>query len=301
MISKSAPLVLIFSLVLLLSCSTVRAEVDVTLVELEICKLDGREGCASVVLEVYKSWAPKGAARFLELVRAGHYTNTKFFRVIKNFMAQIGIGADPVEQAVWRNKPIKDDPVKASNKRGHVTFATAGPDTRSMQIFFNFKDNTFLDKQGFSPFAKVSGNGMQEVIDRLHVTGEGQPSGPGPKQNLVQSQGNKYLDKNYPSLSYIKTAKILYDHGHEKEKILRGKAQVQQRAIPKDRQGLDTPVDVHEDKSLGEKIADSDNDGINTTVKYGAWFMAAMILFMCACMVPRSTFGSSSDGFRRDD
>lgn len=301
MISKSAALVLIFSLVLLLSCSTVRAEVDVTLVELEICKLDGREGCASVVLEVYKSWAPKGAARFLELVRAGHYTNTKFFRVIKNFMAQIGIGADPVEQAVWRNKPIKDDPVKASNKRGHVTFATAGPDTRSMQIFFNFKDNSFLDKQGFSPFAKVSGNGMQDVIDRLHVTGEGQPSGPGPKQNLVQSQGNKYLDKNYPSLSYIKTAKVLYDHALEKEKVLRGKAQVQQRAMPKDRQGLDIPVDAHGDNSLGDKIADSDDEGINSTVKYGAWFMAAMVLFMCACMVPRSAFGSSNGGVRRDD
>ena len=74
-------------------------------------------------------------------------------------------------------------------------------------------------------------------------------------------------------------------------------------SVPSPRTGkvVDTPVDVHEDKSLGEKISDSDGDGINSTVKYGAWFMAAMILFMCACMVPRSTFGSPNGGVRRDD
>jgi len=261
---------------------------DVKLVQLEICKLKVGSGCKHIVMEVYPSWAPNGAKRFLELVRAGHYTNTKFFRVINNFMAQVGIGADPAEQAIWRNKPIKDDAVLKSNRRGFVTFATAGPNTRSMQIFFNFKDNSFLDSQGFSPFAKVASSGMDEVIDQLYVTGEGQPSGKGPAQNLVQSQGNAYLDEKYPSLSYIKAAKILNDFEPSKklsdekteEKSLRGEV-----SENLDKKGMDMPKDVHK---LDDKIDVMDgDDGLDTSLRNGAYIAAAMIVFLCACMVPR--------------
>ena len=275
---------------------------NVKLVDMEICKLkDDESGCKHIVLEVYPSWSPNGANRFLELVRAKHYTNTKFFRVINNFMAQVGIGADPAEQAIWRNKPIKDDVVKQSNKRGYVTFATAGPNTRSMQIFFNFKDNSFLDKQGFSPFAKVASSGMNEVIDKLHVTGEGQPSGKGPAQNLVQSQGNKYLDEKYPELSYIKSAKILNDFGSknedvaQKEKSLRGDVDEK----PKEKTKLDLGSDVHvlEDNIGADNI---DDDGLDNTLRYGAWFASGMICFLCACMIPRGGGGSASNNRRNE-
>jgi peptidyl-prolyl cis-trans isomerase A (cyclophilin A) len=102
---------------------------------------------------------------------------------------------------------LRDDPVKQSNKRGYVTFATAGPNTRTTQLFINYGDNGNLDKLGFAPFGEVT-TGMS-VVDKLYSGyGEGQPSGNGPSQGALTSQGNAYLAKNFPKLDYIKTATI---------------------------------------------------------------------------------------------
>jgi peptidyl-prolyl cis-trans isomerase A (cyclophilin A) len=168
-------------------------------------KFDTSKG--SFVVEVNRAWAPNGADRFYNLVKNGFYDNTRFFRVIPGFMVQFGINGDPNVAAAWRDADIKDDPVKQSNMRGMITFATAGPNTRTTQVFINFDDNAALDGQGFSPFGKMV-SGM-DVVDSLYGGyGEGAPNGKGPNQGQIQQQGNSYLEKAFPKLDYIKQATI---------------------------------------------------------------------------------------------
>src|SRR5215213_6536370 len=108
------------------------------------------------VIQVNREWAPQGADRFYNLVKNGFYDNVRFFRVISGFMVQFGINGDPKLSAQWREARIPDDPVQQSNKRGFVTYAMAGPNTRTSQVFINFSDNSgSLDNQGFSPFGRV--------------------------------------------------------------------------------------------------------------------------------------------------
>jgi len=153
------------------------------------------------VVEVHRAWAPKGADRFYNLVKHGFFDDCRFFRVVPNFMVQFGINGDPAVQTNWVNNRIADDPVKESNKRGYITFATAGPNSRTTQVFINFADNTGLDRQGFAPFGTVT-TGM-EVVDKINAQ-----YGQKPVQAQIQSQGNAYLNKDFPKLDYIKKATI---------------------------------------------------------------------------------------------
>jgi peptidyl-prolyl cis-trans isomerase A (cyclophilin A) len=157
------------------------------------------------VVEVTRAWAPKGADRFYNLVKSGFYDNVRFFRVISGFMVQFGINGDPGVMARWRTAQIGDDPVTQSNKRGTVTFAMAGPNTRTSQVFINFADNANLDGMGFSPFGRIV-SGMN-VVDALNAEyGEGAPRGRGPDQSRLQSEGNAYLMKDFPRMDYVKKA-----------------------------------------------------------------------------------------------
>jgi peptidyl-prolyl cis-trans isomerase A (cyclophilin A) len=159
------------------------------------------------VIEVHRDWAPNGADRFYNLVKNGFFDNARFFRVISGFMVQFGINADPKISGVWREARIKDDPVRQSNKRGLITFATAGPDTRTTQVFINFADNNMRDRQGFAPFGQVV-SGMN-VVDALYSGyGEGAPRGQGPDQGRTQQEGNAYLVREFGKLDYIKKATI---------------------------------------------------------------------------------------------
>jgi peptidyl-prolyl cis-trans isomerase A (cyclophilin A) len=159
------------------------------------------------VVEVTRAWAPRGADRFYNLVKNGFYDNVRFFRVISGFMVQFGIHGDPGVMANWRTAQIQDDPVTQSNTRGMITFATAGPNTRTSQVFINFANNSQLDQSGFAPFGKVV-SGMN-VVDALNAEyGEGAPRGRGPDQSRLQSEGNAYLAKDFPRMDYIKKATI---------------------------------------------------------------------------------------------
>jgi peptidyl-prolyl cis-trans isomerase A (cyclophilin A) len=156
---------------------------------------------------VNRDWAPNGADRFFNLVKHGFYNDVRFFRVISGFMVQFGINGDPNLSARWREARINDDPVRQSNKRGFITFATAGPNTRTTQVFINFGDNAGLDRQGFAPFGQVV-SGMN-VVDGLHAGyGEGAPRGQGPDQSRIQREGNAYLQKEFPNLDFVKKATI---------------------------------------------------------------------------------------------
>ncbi|HNT97206.1 MAG TPA: peptidylprolyl isomerase [Elusimicrobiales bacterium] len=159
-------------------------------------------------LEVNRDWSPLGADRFYNLVKNGYFTDIAFFRVIGGFMAQFGIHGEPKVSAAWRGARIQDDPVKESNKRGYISYAMAGPNTRTTQLFINFGDNSQLDSMGFSPFGKVV-SGM-EVVDAIYNGyGEGAPNGRGPDQGRVQMQGNAYLKADFPKLDYIKSASTI--------------------------------------------------------------------------------------------
>ena len=168
-------------------------------------QLDTTKG--RIVIAVHTEWAPRGGERFHELVTSGYYDDTRFFRVIDGFMAQIGINGTPSVQQLWRSATIKDDPVKQSNKRGFVSFANAGPDSRSTQFFISFIDNSKYDRLGFAPFGQVL-SGMENV-DRLYSGyGDGAPNGTGPVQQKIQTEGNAYLVKEFPKLDYVKKATV---------------------------------------------------------------------------------------------
>jgi peptidyl-prolyl cis-trans isomerase A (cyclophilin A) len=162
------------------------------------------------VIDVHRDWAPNGADRFYNLVKSGFYTDCRFFRVVPGFMVQWGINGDPAVMNVWRGAQIPRDPVKQSNKRGMVSFAQgASPDTRTTQVFVNFNDqNAALDAQGFAPFGEVSTDDMTVVDGLYDGYGEGPPSGKGPDQGRMQTEGNAYLIKSFPKLNYIKKASI---------------------------------------------------------------------------------------------
>lgn len=163
------------------------------------------------VIQISRSWSPNGADRFYNLVRNGFYDECRFFRVLSGFVAQFGINGDPNVSSFWREATIPDDPVKASNTRGMVTYAKSGaPNSRTTQLFINYRDNSRLDQDGFSPIGEVV-EGM-DIVDSLHSGyGEGAPNGQGPEQGRIQSEGNKYLKARFPNLDYIKKATIVQE------------------------------------------------------------------------------------------
>ncbi|MBM81100.1 MAG: peptidylprolyl isomerase [Planctomycetaceae bacterium] len=155
-----------------------------------------------VILDITRKWAPLGADRFHEAVTKGFYDECRFFRVLPGFVVQFGINGAPDIQQHWREAQIKDDKVKESNVEGTLTFATAGPDTRTTQMFINFGDNSGLDRMGFAPIGKVS-KGM-DIVKKINAEYRQRPD-----QRYIQQEGNAYLKKEFPRLDYIKKATIV--------------------------------------------------------------------------------------------
>jgi peptidyl-prolyl cis-trans isomerase A (cyclophilin A) len=156
-------------------------------------------------VRVTRAWAPLGADRFYNLVKNGYYDECSLFRVVPGFVVQFGISAHPTVNRAWMSARIKDDPVKKSNRRGYVTFATGGADTRTTQVFINLSDgNSQLDSMGFAPFGQVV-DGMG-VVEKLY---SGYGEGTTNHQGEIYEQGNAYLTKNFPKLDNIKAAKLV--------------------------------------------------------------------------------------------
>jgi peptidyl-prolyl cis-trans isomerase A (cyclophilin A) len=156
------------------------------------------------VIEVHREWAPLGADRFYTLVKRGFYNDARFFRVLNGFMAQFGLSGDPKIQGEYALANLLDEPAKQSNLRGFVSFAKeSSPNTRYTMVFVNYKDNSYLDADGFAPFGQVI-SGM-EMLDKLY-SGYGRQNVP--DQRRIKSEGNAYLAAEYPKLDFIKTARI---------------------------------------------------------------------------------------------
>ncbi len=160
------------------------------------------------VFEAHRAWAPKGVDRLYSLVQSGFFDNTRFFRAVTGFMVQFGVHGDPAVNAAWESLNIPDDSVAQSNTRGRMSFAMAGPGTRTTQVFINLVDNRSLDEMGFAPVGEVI-EGMA-VVDSLYAGyGDGPPAGFGPDQMRLMSQGNSYLEKEFPKLDFIRTARLV--------------------------------------------------------------------------------------------
>jgi peptidyl-prolyl cis-trans isomerase A (cyclophilin A) len=161
-----------------------------------------------VTVRIYRHWAPMGAYRFYNLARHGFYDGSRFFRVLPGFAAQFGLSGRPAIDSVWHGQPMPDDPRRESNRTGTLTYAKAGPDSRTTQLFFNYADNVMLDDQGFAPIGRVvAGMG---VLYRLHSGyGETQPQGRGPAFACILSHGNRYLSRKFNRLDHIERIDML--------------------------------------------------------------------------------------------
>jgi peptidyl-prolyl cis-trans isomerase A (cyclophilin A) len=159
------------------------------------------------VVTVHRALAPRGADRFYNLVRAHFFDGVSFFRVDKGFVVQFGISGTPAVSAAWQSATIRDDPVKTTNAKGTITFADAGPNTRSTQVFINLAANPSLDTEGFAPFGAVT-SGMN-VVGKLYG---GYGEAPSSDQQQITQQGNAFLKKHFPRLDYVETATLVASH-----------------------------------------------------------------------------------------
>lgn len=161
------------------------------------------------VIEALRAWAPLGVDRFYNLVRAGFFDDSRFFRVVPDFIAQFGIAGDPAVTRIWRDRTFPDDPPHEKNLRGTVAFAMKGPDDRRTQVYINLRDNARIDGQGFAILGRVA-EGM-EVVDSLYG-GYGETAGGGMRaghQQRLLEEGNAYLDRAFPRLDKILRAEII--------------------------------------------------------------------------------------------
>jgi cyclophilin family peptidyl-prolyl cis-trans isomerase len=161
------------------------------------------------IVAVTRALAPGGADRFYRLVRAGYFDDSRFFRVVPGFIAQFGIPGDPAITRMWKDRRMPDDSARASNVRGMIAYAMTGPNTRTTQLFISLGDNSRIDAQGFAPIGRVV-SGM-EVVDQLYG-GYGETAGGGMRagrQDRMMNEGNQHLDRDFPKLDRILTARAL--------------------------------------------------------------------------------------------
>jgi peptidyl-prolyl cis-trans isomerase A (cyclophilin A) len=168
----------------------------------------------TLVTRVRRNWSPNGADRFYALVRSGFYTDVAFHRTMRNFVAQFGIHGDTAVSAKFRGKSIPDDPVRATNRRGTLTYARGGPNTRGTQLYFNLVDNTprldTLNGFGFPPIGEIiSGLAVIDSLNWEYTGTRGGQTFPGPSQDSIGRQGNSYLRRAFPRLDYIVRSRVV--------------------------------------------------------------------------------------------
>eukprot|EP00931_Biecheleriopsis_adriatica_P023154 TRINITY_DN14691_c0_g1_i3.p1 TRINITY_DN14691_c0_g1~~TRINITY_DN14691_c0_g1_i3.p1 ORF type:complete len:292 (-),score=50.82 TRINITY_DN14691_c0_g1_i3:35-910(-) len=148
-----------------------------------------------IKIAVHWEWSPHGAARFLEMVQSGFFTSkVALFRAVRDFICQTGIAGDPEVHKQWERKgKITDDPqwldLSAPNrmKRGYLSFAGGGPNSRGTEFFFSFRDINLGTTAWEVPFGTLIGQESFQTMD-LWYTGYGDLKvfgGRAPEQSLM--------------------------------------------------------------------------------------------------------------------
>jgi cyclophilin family peptidyl-prolyl cis-trans isomerase len=176
----------------------------------EVFQVEFRTTAGSFIVEAHRSWSPAGVDRFYQLVRSGFYRDAAIFRVQPDYVVQFGISPHPKVNAFWEEHPLPDEPVKTSNLKGTLAYAREGKESRTTQLFINYRDNHKLDTvdfnglKGFPPIGKVV-EGMEVVQSFCSDYG----FEPAEKQDSVYRLGNAYLREHYPGLDYIKRTRFI--------------------------------------------------------------------------------------------
>jgi cyclophilin family peptidyl-prolyl cis-trans isomerase len=195
-------------------------------------------------------WAPRGAARFLELVREKYYDGVAFNRVVPNFLAQFGIAKDYATRAKEREVKMWDDfPKGIKFEPGMLSFAGSGHDSRTTEIFVVMPGTpkTQTEKLGENswevPFAVIDGDVNKSALKNVYSGYGDMPpfangecgrvcfafSLPPPiylvflaffcylgpnVSKLYEADGyTKYLPKKFPQLDYINSCYIVDEVG----------------------------------------------------------------------------------------
>jgi peptidyl-prolyl cis-trans isomerase A (cyclophilin A) len=161
-----------------------------------------RTTSGSFTLTLHRDWAPLAADRFYQLLEAHYYQGNAFYRVVPGFVVQWGLSPNPALSQAWRRRTLPDEPVRHSNRAGTISFAAAGKNTRTTEVFINLADHPQLDKLGFAPFGEVT-EGLATVRGLEGGYGDGPPRGHGPDPRLIMTQGAAYLTRNFPRLDVL--------------------------------------------------------------------------------------------------
>jgi cyclophilin family peptidyl-prolyl cis-trans isomerase len=169
---------------------------------------------------VHPEWAPLGAARFLDLVRARALDGTVLYRVVKNFLVQFGVPATAEGRAFVQGLPVlKDDapqrpPPQPRFRRGMVSFAGGGKDSRRADMFIAFSDSESLGRMPWeTPFGIVDADGMQVVASWESKYGDLKDfHGRAPDFGKLW-RGYDFLASEYPDIDYLTTCTLVSDDG----------------------------------------------------------------------------------------
>lgn len=159
----------------------------------------------TVVVRAHRAWSPHGVDRFYELVRRGFYDGVPVYRVVPGYVAQFGTTGVPARDSVWRGRGLPDEEVRVPNTQGRLSFARGGPQTRTVQLFFNLANNSpRLDTlsssgiRGYPPIGEVV-EGLDVVLAFESKYG----NEPSRFQDSIRAGGVAWLEQRFPGLDRI--------------------------------------------------------------------------------------------------
>jgi cyclophilin family peptidyl-prolyl cis-trans isomerase len=174
-----------------------------------VVEVETSEGTFHVAM--HRAWSPMGVDRVYHLMRNDFYAGARFYRVVPGFVAQWGFSGDPALDSLWQDRPLADEPTVESNLRGTVSFARAGPETRTYTLFINLVDNARLDDAvsggiaGYPPIGRII-DGI-EVADGFYSAYTEAP----PAQDSISMLGNEYLRRRYAQLDSIVGTRVILE------------------------------------------------------------------------------------------
>mmetsp|Transcript_31740 Transcript_31740/g.62378 ORF Transcript_31740/g.62378 Transcript_31740/m.62378 type:complete len:209 (+) Transcript_31740:54-680(+) len=168
-------------------------------------------------LEINRDWSPNGADHFLELVEKGWFTDIAFYRAVPNFLVQFGINTDEAMKRQFEDQTIPDDPPQnVPFQRGTLSYAGAGANSRTNQVFISYGSNDGLGKAPWeTPIGNVAKQSMGVLDDIYTGYGDMPPWGQGPSPSEIKQQGNSYIRESFPKVDFINTCRVVGAVGND--------------------------------------------------------------------------------------